>query len=139
MKHLSTLLLAVLFLAPGCISFRLSAESDPSIRASGLGNAYAGYSGVDEWDGDIIKLGLLGGHGRDGEIFSLDIWPLGGVGIGLAGARVRILPIEFGAGALFYKPTLPRREEDLEDLPAPEKPAETKTKAEAGNEAADKK
>lgn len=121
MSRICTLVVfALLFLVPGCISFRLSAEDDPSLKYSGLGTAYAGYSGFDEWDGDLIKLGLLGGQGRAGEIFSLDIWPLGGVGIGLAGARVRVLPIELGVGALFYSPSLPRREEVYDDLPGPE-------------------
>ena len=104
-----SLLLGLLLLTPSCISFRLSAEDDPSIRASGIGTAYAGYSGFDEWDGSIIKLGLFGGDGRAGEFFSLDIWPLGGVGLGLAGARVRVLPFEVGAGALLYHPKLPKK------------------------------
>ncbi len=104
-----SLLLGLLLLTPSCISFRLSAEDDPSIRASGIGTAYAGYSGFDKWDGTIIKLGLFGGEGRSGEFFSLDIWPLGGVGLGVAGARVRVLPFEVGAGALLYHPRLPKK------------------------------
>ncbi|MHC4078255.1 MAG: hypothetical protein ACYST0_07410, partial [Planctomycetota bacterium] len=95
MKRISLLpLLALLLITPGCITFRLSAEDDPSLKMSGLGTAYAGYSGFDEWDGNLISLGLLGGSGRAGEFFSLDIWPLGGVGVGVAGARVRVLPLE---------------------------------------------
>ncbi len=104
-----SLLLGLLLLTPSCISFRLSAEDDPQIRASGLGTAYVGYTGFDEWDGNIIKLGLFGGDGRAGEFFSLDIWPLGGVGLGVAGARVRVLPFEVGAGALLYHPKLPKK------------------------------
>lgn len=110
MRRLSALAtLSLVFLLPGCISFKLSAEDDPSLKASGLGSAYVGYTGFDEWDGTILRLGLLWGDGRAGEIFSFDVWPLGGIGIGLAGARVRVLPIELGAGALFYKPQLPKR------------------------------
>ena len=123
MKRIVALVLfGLLLLAPGCISFRLTAEDNPSLKASGLGTAYVGYSGFDEWDGSIIKLGLLGGEGRAGEVFSFDIWPLGGIGVGLAGVRVRVLPIEMGAGALFYKPRLPERQssELPEDLPGPE-------------------
>ncbi len=114
-----SLLLGLLLLTPSCISFRLSAEDDPQIRASGLGTAYVGYTGFDEWDGNIIKLGLFGGDGRAGEFFSLDIWPLGGVGLGVAGARVRVLPFEVGAGALLYHPRMPKKdhgEYDLEDV-----------------------
>ncbi|MHC4513394.1 MAG: hypothetical protein ACYTGW_03340 [Planctomycetota bacterium] len=119
MKRISLLpLLALLLLTPSCI-FRVSAEDDPSLKMSGFGTAYAGYSGFDEWDGSLIQLGLLGGSGRAGEFFSLDIWPLGGVGVGLAGARVRVLPLEIGAGVLFYHPSLPSRSDtDVpEDLP----------------------
>ena len=117
------LLLGVLVLTPSCITFRLSAEDDPSLKASGIGTAYAGYSGFDEWDGTIIKLGLFGGEGRPGEFFSLDIWPFGGIGLGVAGARVRVLPFEIGVGTLLYHPKLPKKpdfeeleEEDLDDV-----------------------
>ena len=111
MKRFSlSLLLGLLVLTPSCISFRLSAEDDPSIKASGIGTAYAGYCGFDEWDGSIIKLGLFGGEGRPGEFFSLDIWPFGGIGLGVAGARVKVLPFEIGAGALLYHPRLQKPE-----------------------------
>ena len=62
MKRISLLpLLAVVLFTPSCI-FRVSAEDDPSLKMSGFGTAYAGYSGFDEWDGSLIQLGLLGGH-----------------------------------------------------------------------------
>jgi len=33
------------------------------------------------------------------------LWPLGGIGIGFVGARVKILPIEFALGVLGYDAT----------------------------------
>jgi hypothetical protein len=33
-----------------------------------------------------------------------------------------VLAVEIGAGALFYKPKLPRREETMEELPGPIQP-----------------
>ena len=106
-----------LLIAPSCISFRLTADQQPSVKMRGLGTAYAGVSGIDEWDGNLIRLGLFQGTARAGEFFSLDIWPFGGVGVGVVGARVRVLPFEVGAGALLYHPRLPHR-------PEKEKPVE---------------
>ena len=122
MKRISLLPLFGLLLltfTPGCINFRVSADDDPVVKISGLGTAYAGYSGIDEWDGNILNLGLFSGTARKGEFFSLDIWPLGGFGVGIAGARVRVLPFEMGAGVLFYQPKLPGKKHDdpVENLP----------------------
>ena len=55
----------------------------------------------------IFEAGIFGAA-RCGEIATLDLWPLFGVGVGLAGVRIRILPFEFAIGTLFYHPKPPR-------------------------------
>lgn len=95
----------LLLLATGCA--QLSIGTDPSQDAGlefrGLVNGHANVSGLESYDGELLRAGLLGGADGD-DWATLEIWPLGGVGVGLAGARVRVLPFELGLGTLFYDP-----------------------------------
>lgn len=110
------LLLLVLLSTPGCISIRVGTDPDSdAIRMDGIGSAYATASALSEFDGTIFEAGIFGAA-RRGEIATLDLWPLFGVGVGLAGVRIRILPFEFAIGTLFYHPKPPRsKREKWED------------------------
>ena len=122
MRYLSLALAAVCIgLVPGCLSVTIGTEDNPKrFQMEGLATAYVAASQLHGYNGKILEFGLFKDTKRDGEIVSLDIWPLAGIGLGIVGARVRVLPIEIGAGALFYKPEA----EAAEPCPAPEPEAE---------------
>ncbi len=116
MRTRTLLLLALLALTPGCIGFSVGTDDDEFFRMRGLGTAYAAVPGIDDYDGKIIRVGLLSRAPDGAQLAGIDIWPLLSVGVGLVGARLRVLPFEVGAGVLFYEPKPIRR-----DLSAKEK------------------
>jgi hypothetical protein len=104
------LLLLVLLLVPSCIGVSVGTDDDEFFRMRGLGTAYAAVPGIDDYDGKIIRLGLLSRAPDGAQLAGIDVWPLFSIGVGLVGARVRILPFEIGAGLLFYEPKPVRRD-----------------------------
>ena len=116
MKLRAFRLLPLIALTPGCVSVSVGTDDDEFLRMRGLGTAYAAVPGIDDYDGKIIRIGLLSGAPDSGQLAGIDVWPLCSVGVGLVGARVRVLPFEIGAGVLFYTPQPIRR-----DLGAKEK------------------
>lgn len=88
-----------------CVSVKVGARSEPSrLQFEGLGTAYAAISGIRPYDGTIIRINVVSEENGDGELAAIEIWPLCEMGIGLVGARLHILPVEIGAGILFYDP-----------------------------------
>ena len=101
------LLVGILSLTAGCFSPGMKSTDDPvGLKYEGLGSAYVAFGPeiIGESDTRFIRGGLLGRATRPGEWVSLDVWPLFGVGVGLAGARIQLLPFEVGAGTLWYEP-----------------------------------
>jgi hypothetical protein len=89
----------------GCISLKVGTETPPScLKIEGLADGYVTLSALHDYNGTILEFGLLNESLRKGEILSLDVWPLAGVGVGVVGARVRVLPLEAGLGVLWYNP-----------------------------------
>ena len=88
----------------GCISVTVSSESSVEAECDGLLNGYATCNGIRPYDGTLIEAGCLSFNDRWGDVVSLDIWPIGGVGVGLIGAQVKLLPFEAGIGLLGYDP-----------------------------------
>lgn len=125
---LIVLSLFALSLLNSCISLRIGTEEKPSrIEAKGLGSAYAAIPGIEKFDGNIARIGLFEDTARDGEWASVDIWPIGGVGVGFVGARVKLFIFEIGAGIFGYQPQpLAPKEECCTPPPAPEKKNEVK-------------
>lgn len=76
-----------------------------TVEMRGIVNGYASINGLSEWDGDVIEASVL--KFRRGEIVQVEVWPIVGVGVGVAGLRLRVLPLEVGIGALFYHPRPP--------------------------------
>lgn len=109
MKVLRLLSLSLLpALLASCLSIQLGTEDRPSrLEMDGLASGYATIEAFPKYDGTILKAGIFQESARDGEWASIDIWPLGGVGVGLIGARVRVLFFEIGLGVLAYTPTRP--------------------------------
>lgn len=123
------LLLMSVFCLVSCFSLSIGTKKDPSrIQMKGLASAYASADWIEPYDGTVMRAGIFSESDRDGEWASVDIWPLGGVGVGLVGARVRLLFFEIGAGVLAYKPQ-PRNSKESNAQPAKETPAsDTKEK-----------
>jgi hypothetical protein len=101
--------LLLLCFAPGCIGVSVGTDDEKFIEYRGLGTAYAAMPGFDDYDGKIIRLGLFRRSSAGFELVSAEVWPLAKVGVGVAGARVRVLPFEVGAGILAYHPEPKRR------------------------------
>ena len=92
-------------LCVGCVNIRVgSSKGTTQLRSRGLVSGHASLTPISEFDGSFLKAGVLPGKGRRGEWASIDVWPLGGIGVGFVGARVRILPLEAGVGVLHYDP-----------------------------------
>lgn len=106
MNRIGMMLMAGAMLwASGCMTVRLGTNSDRNmIEMNGLGSAYATLSGIESYDGTIIEAHLIDSPGQTGELIGLKIWPLGEAGAGLVGARLKLLPLDLGAGILFYEP-----------------------------------
>lgn len=97
-------------LSSGCVSVRIGTEEKPSgLEMKGLANGYASVHGIRPYDGALFELGILDQSSRSGEFeaVSLELWPIFALGVGLAGARVQVLPFDLGVGALFYDPDPP--------------------------------
>ena len=102
-------------LATGCahVEFRTSCSKEtnnkacnPEIEASAgsLASAFVDLKGMRKYDGKLVDADLFNGQGRWGNIISLDVWPLAGVGIGWLGVSAHILPVEAGVGVFGYNP-----------------------------------
>lgn len=110
-----SLLIVALLAAPlfvgGCSARLKSTHNGFTYRGLG-GSAYA-VAGSDVFhrldDSNYLSAGIFKSAARKGEWASVDVWPLFGVGVGLAGARVQVLPFEVGLGVLAYKPSPPPR------------------------------
>jgi hypothetical protein len=122
-------------LLTGCISLKIGTDTQPpSLRMSGLVNGYASAAALHPYNGTILNFGLFSKAERRGEFLSLDVWPLAGVGVGVVGARVRVLPLELGLGVLWYDPkpeAIPPEKSKVEK--APSAPKETPKEEKAPN------
>jgi hypothetical protein len=96
-------LLPLLLLLPACVSVRVGPD-DEFFRVRGLAHAHASVNGLDDYDGSLLDIGILTNTRGRGELVSVEVGPLAGVGVGLFGARARVLPLELGAGVGFYDP-----------------------------------
>jgi hypothetical protein len=93
-----------LLVTVGCVSLEVGTESTRPPTISTLASAYVGLEGITPYDGTILRIGLWHMDARPGEIFSLDIWPLVGFGVGLVGVRAHVLPVDAGVGVIWYQP-----------------------------------
>jgi hypothetical protein len=92
----------------GCAEVRIGTESgSPKLKVEGLGSAYAGATAIHKYDGTIFRANLLRGGSCEGEIASVSIWPLCQLGVGVVGARMKLLWLDAGAGVLLYQPKAP--------------------------------
>lgn len=105
-------------------------------------DVYGNVDGLDGWDGNFLDLGLFTDDKGYNDIFHIELGPLFGFGVGLVGTRVRVLPLQFGVGSLFYS-ARPRQQTVVETTTeeaetTTEKTAEQSTEKTAEPEAAAK-
>lgn len=110
---------AVLLALPlaGCLSIK--AGNGPGaavVRMDGPVQAHVS-AGPPARSSSVVNVGVLRGTQRDGELASVDVWPLFGVGVGVLGARASILGLEVGVGTLFYDPQPPDADADDSETP----------------------
>ena len=103
----------------GCVSLKMGAGPGSSlVRIEGPVNAHVSAEAPQRGDA-VVDVGVLGNTRRHGEIVSVDVWPLVGVGVGLAGARASVLGLEVGVGTLLYDPA-PEAQEERDGAADPE-------------------
>jgi hypothetical protein len=130
-------LIAIALLAaaiPACTSANMNVKkTPPQFPSPLLADGLLTTDGLREYDGNIIDFNFLGTGERKGELFSIEIWPYATVGIGLFGARVQVLPLELGAGILFYEPSAKTGidTDDVEAQPMPEMAPEPEPESES--------
>ncbi len=64
---------------------------------------HVGFDGMTDYDGNLLDARILGDGSGNGSIASVDLGPLAGVSVGLAGFNVRVLPLELGLGIGWYR------------------------------------
>lgn len=111
------------FLLSSCVAIEIGSDRD-TLEARGVFRLYASVDGFHQWSGRLLDFGLFTSRGNRDEIVSLEVGPIASVGVGLVGARARVLPFEIGVGSLFYDPSPGPR-------PRPEKEAESEQEVEA--------
>ena len=118
MKQSIFLLAVLLILTSGCIRIKTGFYPE-SYKADFQGwfKGYASYKEMPKWDGTILKIATFDDDNRPGELLTLDIPFLAGIGIGPIGARVRILPFALGVGTIAYDPK-PHDKADKKEKPA---------------------
>lgn len=131
---------AILFLAGalavpllGCVSIKAGNGPGASlVRMDGPINAHVA-AGPPARTGSLVNVGVLRNTARPGEVVSVDVWPLFGVGVGVVGVRASVLGLEVGIGSLFYDPQPPAAATEPEETEAPSEepePAEPADEAE---------
>lgn len=111
-RLLSPLPLALLLSLTSCFSLRIGGgdhDDDGFFEIDGVADAYADTYSWSDYDGPPVDIGVLSFN--NGEVASVDLGPIFGVGVGLAGFRLRVFPFDVGLGTLFYDPedATPRR------------------------------
>ena len=134
-------------LLAGCVSARIgthteSIDDSAVMSVAGIVNGHVSLDALPTYDGSVFELGILSDTYGPGEVASIELWPLAGVGIGVVGLRLRVLFLEAALGGLFYHPEpLRLPEEDAgpapgdygsrESVPAPPPPQAGAAKPEA--------
>lgn len=94
-----------LLLLNGCFSLTIGTQDGPDrVQMNGLADGFVVVDSIRPYDGRIVELGLFGGKDTWGNLASVEVWPIGGVGLSFVGAKARLAFLEAGVGALGYHP-----------------------------------
>ena len=105
----------------GCLSVQVGSKESSKVKTSGLVDGYVACNGIRPYDGIFIDADALSqGSERWGDLLSLDVWPIGGVGISFIGARIKILPFEAGFGLFGESPRPENYFKEQVELEVPE-------------------
>jgi len=103
----------------GCVSIKAGNGPGTSlVRMDGPVNAHVS-AGPPSRTGSLVNVGVLRNTARKGEVVSVDVWPLFGVGVGVVGARASVLGLEVGVGSLLYDPQPPTESDEAEQTEPP--------------------
>ncbi|MBM4013579.1 MAG: hypothetical protein FJ293_01255 [Planctomycetes bacterium] len=102
-RRLSLALLAIAATPTACHVHAGAASNPDRVEIAGPGVLYATADAWRRWNGNVLEIGLFDGE-RDGELLSIDLGPLAGIGIGVVGLRARLLMLEVGAATLCHDP-----------------------------------
>jgi hypothetical protein len=73
-----------------------TSSTPPHIKTTGVVNSYAAVNGFRPYESQLGAVEILDGDGRWGEVVSVDLFGLGGLGVGFVGVRLKLLPFETG-------------------------------------------
>ncbi len=100
----TTLVFVLLLMSSACgLKFGTDVEP-PDFHMDKPGNAYFKVSQIPDYNGTILGAHIFRSGQHTGEIASLWAWPVGGLDVGLLGARLKLFGMETGAGTLFFQP-----------------------------------
>jgi len=98
------ILSAAVFLT-GCTSIRSGpGKWQHGFRYEGKFGGYASYTDLRAYDGDVVQLDFFNDEQQPGEMLNMDLWPLGGIGLGPFGMRGHLFWIGGGLGSVWYVP-----------------------------------
>ena len=93
---------------PACTSFDVNVDDPPPEFPKPLvADGYLEFDGLREYDGSVINFQILGTGARKGELLHVEVWPFAGVGIGLLGFLLQVLPLDVRVGTILYEPSAP--------------------------------
>jgi len=103
-KWINCMVIGVLCISvTGCAGLTVG-KNPPRLESKPLLKGYMVYNGFRPYDGKILETGVLSKNDRWGDIVSLDLWPIGGVGVSFIGAKIKLLPFEIGFGVFGHDP-----------------------------------
>ena len=99
------ILVVMSILTAGCMNVRMGGDGHAEVDS--LLTVHGSMAALDHYDGTLLDLGLFSRRDGRTEIFHAQVGPFFSVGVGVIGARVQVLPFEFGVGGLVYDPRSP--------------------------------
>ncbi len=89
----------------GCECLRVgTSESHTALEMTGLVDGYVSVAALHRPNGSVFQFGVFSWSEQPGEVLSVNIWPVVGLGLGPFGGRVRLFMLEVATGFLWYHP-----------------------------------
>ena len=90
----------------GCVSVNVGKDEETTkeSKPAGLFEAFCDLDGIHSYNGTFIEAGILSTRDRWGNIVSLEVWPIAGLGVSFIGLKAQLLPLQAGVGFFGYDP-----------------------------------